>query len=137
MPILNKKSYELSLNYFKALPLNIRIILSNPQAPGNMRDGATKIIKETGLNEMARIALHSVIYGLFTKELSNLESLPQAIQEELETTSEKALEIEAIIKQFFIEPHKIFFERIYETTNSEIKTNKGADMGNVVNLKKQ
>ncbi|MEK9147466.1 MAG: hypothetical protein AAB593_00960 [Patescibacteria group bacterium] len=122
MPILKKKPYELSVRYFKALPLNIRIILSNPNAPGNMHYGGTKIIKEVGLNEVARIHLHNVIYGLFTMELPNLEALPLALQEELETTPEKALEITEIIKQFFISPHKAFFDRIYAPTNNEQTT---------------
>jgi len=136
MLTLNKKPYELSVRYFKALPLNIRIILSNPFAPGNMREGATKIIKEAKLNEEARIYLHSVIYGLFTMELPNLEALPIAIQEELETTPEKAREIAFIIKQFFIEPHKTFFEKIYSLEmNKESKITNQEPIKNIVNLK--
>ena len=119
MSTLNEKSNILSKHYYETLPINIKIILGDPFAPGNIREGATKIIKEAGLNESARIHLHNVIYGLFTMELPNLESLPQVLQEELKTTPEKAREIAFIIKQFFIEPHKTFFERIYSSTNNE------------------
>jgi len=122
MSTLNKKSNILSKHYYETLPINIKIILGDPFAPGNIREGATKIIKEAGLNESARIHLHNVIYGLFTMELPSLEALPKAIEEELEITTEKAREITKIIKQFFIEPHQAFFERIYESKNNEQRT---------------
>lgn len=122
MKVLNRKSDALSEKYFNALPINIKMILSDPFSNGNIRDGATKIIKEAGLNEIARYSLHNIIYAMFTQELPDLESLPLAIQQELETTPEKATQIANIIKEFFIEPHRAFLEKIYPIKNQGDKT---------------